>query len=137
MRSQLGASTWQSFGAVKVMVASARATSPSLCPLSVFIPGGGDAARAPLLPPAAAPAPKLARPSQPSDHAPMPTQQPRVFGGAPATRPDPSADVPAPPAAASTGRLRRKDKDAEESTEMLGWLDDLLGTEKGQAPSGS
>jgi hypothetical protein len=63
----------------------------------------------------------------------MPTQQPRVFGGAPATRPDAPVDAPNPPP--GPGRLRRTDKDGEEGPERLGWLDDLLSTEKGQGPS--
>jgi hypothetical protein len=97
-------------------------------------PAGADSPRTPLRPPADQPpvAKKLARPAQPADSAPMPTQQPRVFGGAPATRPDAQTDAPTSPApAASTGRLRRKDKEGDESTEMLGWLDDLLSAEKG------
>ena len=76
-------------------------------------PAGGDHAKTSL--------PPLAR-------APMPTQQPRVFGGAPATRPEAAAPAPTPPP--STGRLRRKEADPGEGAEMLGWLDDLLGTEK-------
>ncbi|MEO5841804.1 MAG: hypothetical protein ABIQ73_14615 [Acidimicrobiales bacterium] len=76
------------------------------------------------------------KPEAPAN-APMPTQQPRVFGGAPATRPEAPAAA-APPAAPASGRLRRKENDgAKESKEMLGWLDDLLSTEKGQSPSGS
>jgi hypothetical protein len=58
----------------------------------------------------------------------MPPQQPRVFGGAPATRPEAAAPAPTPPP--SPGRLRRKEPDQGEGAEMLGWLDDLLGTEK-------
>ena len=65
-----------------------------------------------------------------NSNAAMPTQQPRVFGGAPATRPDAAVES-APPAAAPSGRLRRKEKE-DEGTEMLGWLDEMLSTEKGK-----
>ena len=80
--------------------------------------------------------PPLKQPASPGS-APLPPQQPRVSGGAPATRPaTPAAPAAASPApAASPGRLRRKDKEPEpaEGAEMLGWLDEMLGTDKGPA----
>ena len=93
----------------------------------------------------APPVPKLARPaptnaatnapaapSVAGANAPIPPQQPRVYGGPPATRPDAPAAA-APTTAPPGGRLRRKD-DASESTEMLGWLDHLLKTEEESDP---
>ncbi|HUP75072.1 MAG TPA: hypothetical protein VM282_18660 [Acidimicrobiales bacterium] len=76
-------------------------------------PGAADTARTPLRPPADQPplAEKpVARPATPADAA--------------------DEQATAPPAAPPSGRLRRKVK-GDESTEMLGWLDDLLGTDKG------
>jgi hypothetical protein len=89
-------------------------------------PGGLPSVRPPLKPGVPDPPPR-------TPLRPLADQPPRVFGGAPATRPDAGEGATTPPAAAPSGRLRRKDK-GDESTEMLGWLDDLLGTEKG--PSG-
>jgi hypothetical protein len=76
-------------------------------------PGAADAARTPLRPPG--------EPSPLAKHV-----------ARPATRPDAAGEGAPPPAAAPSGRLRRKET-SDESTEMLGWLDDLLGTE---GPSG-
>jgi hypothetical protein len=99
-------------------------------------PGGLPSVRPPLKAGAPLAPTNMARPPKPEPptNAPMPTQQPRVFGGPPATRPDaPAASPAAPPG----GRLRRKaNEGTSESTEMLGWIDDLLGTDKGSSPSG-
>lgn len=101
-------------------------------------PAAAEAARPPVQPLAPQPpAPtKLVRQPTPESatSAPMPAQQPRVFGGAPATRTDAGGPDAVPPAQPS-GRLRRKGKDEGDKNEMLGWLDDLLGSEKG--PGGS
>jgi hypothetical protein len=57
---------------------------------------------------------------------------PKLARAAAPTPPPPAA--PAPPA---SGRLRRKEPDAPaEDATMLGWLDDLLGTEKNQGSAG-
>ena len=122
-------------------------------------PGGLPSVRPPLKQPgadaprtklsaAASPGPKLARPAAapPSGAsapaaptaptapaAPMPSQEPRVYGGAPATRPDAPAPA-APPTTPTGGRLRRKNDDSSESTQMLGWLDDLIKTDDEQGP---
>jgi hypothetical protein len=115
-------------------------------------PGGLPSVRPPLKQPgtdlprtklsATAPqGPKLARPAAAADpnapdrpNPPMPPQQPRVYGGAPATRPDAPATRPdAPSPTPASGRLRRKEPESEESA-MLGWLDDLLGTQKEEGP---
>jgi hypothetical protein len=70
---------------------------------------------------ATAKGPKLAKGKAPVETTPLPTQEPRVYGGAPATRPDPE---PTPP---PSGRLRRKEHEPPaDNRPNLGWLDDLL-----------
>ena len=101
-------------------------------------PGGLPSVRPPLksggaevrtgLPPVdgTPPAPKIAPPRQgkpgslqaASEKASTPAQQE-------------GAATP-PSKAPSSGRLRRKEPETSEGTDMLGWLDDLLGVEKGQ-----
>ena len=90
-------------------------------------PGGLPSVRPPLKQPGTdLPRQKLSA----GANAPIPPQQPRVYGGAPATRPD--APAPAAPPAPG-GRLRRKEETSE-SSEMLGWLDHLIKTEEEQGP---
>ena len=85
-------------------------------------PGGLPSVRPPIKPTGAQPlAPKkLNRPVTPESPATAATP--------------PAADAASPPAPAASARLRRnKEKeDSGNGNEMLGWLDDLLRTEKGQ-----
>ncbi|MEO8697250.1 MAG: B-box zinc finger protein [Acidimicrobiales bacterium] len=84
-------------------------------------PGGLPSVRPPLKPATGEAAPPARKP----------------LGGVPATRPDaPAAATPS--AAPAGGRLRRKASGgANESSEMLDWIDGLIGSDKGQSPSGS
>jgi hypothetical protein len=89
-------------------------------------PGGLPSVRPPIKPAGA----DAARTRPPLSAHPLATQklnrpQPQPDSGAAAT---PSSAPPSP------GRLRRNENE-DKGTEMLGWLDDLLGTEKGQSSS--
>jgi hypothetical protein len=100
-------------------------------------PGGAETTRTPLpplggTPPVQKNPPKQGKPGSlqaaSENAAAMPAQQPRPFGGAPATHPDAGAAPTAPP-----GRLRRKEPDKKDGNDMLGWLDELIGTEQSAA----
>jgi len=120
----------------------AEADEPPITPAAAQAPADLAVGAPPAAAPEPAPAPPAAAPKpEPTRPAPRPPELPRLQPVVAERAPErPAAKLaeasaqaaaPAPPPAApSPERLRRHEPDPGEATEMFGWLDDLLGTEK-------